>query len=211
MKRIDSTSYLYHWVKSEPHSKSERVDYENAYKVFLEILNCGYLKHGEVIKTGYMPCICFTESPEYFMHRDTSKYQPFGFKFHKSKIFELGGRAVIYTPDYERELIHADMQWRYMRHDPFAISNRTPYGVDFTWEREWRLPEPEIDLSEGLKIIVPNEEFFNRTIDETNKWVNNSSWENSPDWGSTPGLPDEGLSRYVDFIQQKLILPEVFD
>lgn len=211
MKRIDSTSYLYHWVKSEPHIQIQNADYENAYEVFMKILKCGYLKHGDLIKTGNTPCICFTESPEYFMHRDKSKYQPFGFKFHKSRIFELGGRAVIYTPDYEKELIHADMQWRYMRHDPLARSQRTPYGVDFTWEREWRLPDPEIDLSDGLKIIVPNQEFLKRAFEDTDSWVDDSAWENSPDWDWGPGHPDEGLSRYVESIQEKLSLPEQFE
>jgi len=111
MKRVDSTHYLYHWVKADPHMKRIDLDYENAYTTFLKILDFNYLKHGDTIKTGGERCICFTESPEYFMHRDKSKYQPFGFKYSKRDIFELGGRAVIYAPDYERPLIHESMMW----------------------------------------------------------------------------------------------------
>ncbi|QDK20844.1 hypothetical protein ES815_22030 [Leclercia adecarboxylata] len=211
MKRIDSTHYLYHWVKAEPHLRIRRKDFENAFKIFLQILSDGYIKHGDVVKTGGERCVCFTESPEYFSHRDKSKYQPFGFKFHKKDIFKMGGRAVIYTPDHERDLIHETMLWRYMRHDPLAISNRTPYGVDFTWEREWRLPEPELGILEGLAIIVPNEEFYQRVIDITDEWVEESAAYYALTMGGAYGYPDPGLSRYVDTIQKLLSLPEIFD
>jgi hypothetical protein len=211
MKRIDSTHYLYHWVKAEPHTQDKRVDYEYAFNVFIKILSDGMLIHGDTIKTGGDRCICFTESPEYFSHRDRSKYQPFGLKFHKTDIFELGGRAVIYTPDYEKALIHSSLMWRYMRHDPLAISDRTPYGVDFTWEREWRLPSPEILISGARAIIVPDQEFYERTILITDSWIQKSADEYALMMGLSYGYPDPYLENYVHSLHNLLRLPEKFE
>lgn len=211
MKRIDSTNYLYHWIKSQPYQKRQSLDYESAYKVFVIILWDEILKHGDPVKTGGEPCICFTESPEYFMHRDKSKYQPFGFKYSKKKIFERGGRAVVYSPDYEKNLMDSSMLWRYMRHDPLAITDRTPYGVDFTWEREWRLPSVEIEVLESLKIIVPNQEYFDLASSEMEDWVHASAQENGLWMGNSYGYPDPAIASYVESIQRLLSLPEEFE
>ncbi|MGU3521815.1 hypothetical protein ACLBW2_01735 [Enterobacteriaceae bacterium C23F] len=209
MKRVDSTSYLYHWVKSEPHHKIQHIDHENAYTTFMKILHDAYIKHGDVYKTNGERCICFTESPEYFMHRDKSKYQPFGFKFYKKQIFALGGRAVIYAPDYERDLLPQSIIWRYMRHDPFAISDRSPYGVDFTWEREWRLPEPELYVQEALSIIVPDKEYIERVNIDTEVWLNSNANYMHAYNGHYAPHPD--FEDYIDTIRRMLIIPEEFD
>ncbi|ENZ8839144.1 hypothetical protein LNM76_25290 [Klebsiella pneumoniae] len=208
MKRVDSTHYLYHWVKADPHMKIRDLDYENAYHTFLQILDFNYLKHGDTIKTGGERCICFTESPEYFMHRDKSKYQPFGFKYYKRDIFALGGRAVIYAPDYERPLIHESMMWRYMRHDPLAFSDRTPFGVDFTWEREWRLPEPELSIIDAISIIVPNHDYIQRVYKDTQIWLDNNAriMEQECDYPA----PHPDYLEYIEIIRSKLITPEQF-
>ncbi|MGK4439140.1 hypothetical protein ACSMDG_09250 [Yersinia proxima] len=209
MKRIDNTAFLYHWVKAEPYARNQLEDYESAYQTFMEILSYTMIKNGDLYKTNGCPCICFTESPEYFMHSDKSKYQPFGFKFLKRSIFNLGGRAVIYSPDYEKNLIHDDLIWRYMRHDPLAYSEKTPYGVDFTWEREWRLPEPELSVKDGLGIIVPNEEFVERVYDDTDTWLNsNASYMHEYDGYAVPH-PD--YEYYIDTIREMLMIPEEFE
>jgi hypothetical protein len=208
MKRIDSTSYLYHWVKAEPHTRLQENDYENAYEVFLKILSDTYIKHGDTYKTNGEMCICFTESPEYFMHRDKSKYQPFGFKFYKKRIFGFGGRAVIYTPEYEKELIHESMMWRYMRHDPLATGQQTPYGVDFTWEREWRLPDPEIAVLEAINIIVPNHEYMQRVHYDTEEMLQVSAQEMHAYYGHYAPHPE--FKEYIDTVRRMLIIPEQF-
>ncbi|MDK2375299.1 hypothetical protein [Serratia fonticola] len=208
MKRIDSTSYLYHWVKSDPHTKVQHMDYENAFQTFLKILSDWNLKHGDIIKTGGEPGLCFTESPEYFMHKDKSKYQPFGFKFYKKRIFRLGGRAVIYSPESEKELIHESIRWRYMRHDPLAISDRTPYGVDFTWEREWRLPEPELSILDAVNIIVPNERYIQRAQAAADELLHINAIEMYKYYGQYEPHPE--YEEYIDTIKEKLITPEEF-
>lgn len=209
MKRIDSTYYLYHWVKSDPYLMNQNSDYENAYVTFMKILHDTYLKHGDTYKTNGEYCICFTESPEYFMHSDKSKYQPFGFKFLKKQIFGLGGRAVIYAPDYERDLLPESILWRYMRHDPFAITDRTPYGVDFTWEREWRIPEPELAVLDATSIIVPDREYIERINIDTEYWLNENAKYMHANYGHYAPHPD--YEDYIDTIRRMLIVPEVFE
>jgi hypothetical protein len=62
----------------------------------------------------------------------------------------MGGRPVIYLPDKEGEWIPADEKWRHVRFE---------YGtVDWTHEREWRLPG-NVDLSKvaGVYLLVWSE------------------------------------------------------
>lgn len=208
MKRIDNTAFLYHWVKAEPYTRNQTEDYDSAYKTFMQILSDTLLKNGDLYKTNGCPCICFTESPEYFMHSDKSKYQPFGFKFLKRYIFELGGRAVIYAPDYEKHLIHDDLMWRYMRHDPLAYSERTPYGVDFTWEREWRLPDTSLEVMNSMSIIVPNEAYVQRFHDDTEQWLNDNASYIFAMYGDYEPHPQ--YVEYIETLRELLITPEQF-
>lgn len=208
MKRIDNTAFLYHWVKAEPYTRNQTEDYESAYQTFMQILSDTLIKNGDLYKTNGHPCICFTESPEYFMHSDKSKYQPFGFKYLKRYIFELGGRAVIYAPDYEKSLIHKDLMWRYMRHDPLAYSEKTPYGVDFTWEREWRLPDTSLSVLDSMSIIVPNEDYVDRFQKDTDQWLNDNAEHVLDHYGVYEPHPD--YLEYIETIRDFLITPEQF-
>lgn len=208
MKRIDNTAYLYHWVKAEPFTRNQTEDYESAYQTFMQILSDTLIKNGDLYKTNGCPCICFTESPEYFMHSDKSKYQPFGFKFLKRYIFELGGRAVIYSPDYEKNLIHDDLMWRYMRHDPLAYSDKTPYGVDFTWEREWRLPDTSIEIMDSMSIIVPDDDYVRRLHEDTEQWLNDNAQYIYEHYGEYE--PHPHYVEYIERIREFVITPEQF-
>ncbi len=208
MKRIDNTAYLYHWVKADPFTRNQIEDYESAYQTFMQILSDTVIKHGEIYKTNGHPCICFTESPEYFMHSDKSKYQPFGFKFLKRYVFELGGRAVIYAPDYEKNLIHEDSMWRYMRHDPLAYSDKTPYGVDFTWEREWRLPDASLEVTNCMSIIVPNDDYAQRFHNDTEQLLNSNAEYIHEVYGEHE--PHPNYVEYIETIRELLITPEQF-
>ncbi|HGM5053251.1 TPA: hypothetical protein ACKP2K_000701 [Serratia marcescens] len=207
-KRIDSTKFVYHWIKAEPHYKDQMVDYESAFNVLIDVIRSGLLKHGDLFKTGGEPCICFTESPEYFMHKDRSKYQPFGFKYYKDFIFRRGGRTVIYSPEEERTLLHEDLAWRYMLHDPITTSKERPFGVDFTWEREWRLPYPELSIMDARSIIVPNQSFVDRIFEITDDWLNDSAnyvYAMTDGYYDTPDPKDE---EYIDDIRNLLTTPD---
>ena len=93
----------------------------------------------EKIKGGYK-CVCFTEAPltslrDGLVNPDAySRYSPFGIIFEKRRIFELGGRPVIYQPVAEFEGLPNEYRWRHVTYEP-----NMDEPIDFTWEREWRI------------------------------------------------------------------------
>jgi len=207
-KRIDSTRFIYHWIKAEPFERMQENDYETAFEVLLKIIYDGAVKSGEPFKTGYKSCICFTESPEYFMHSDRSKYQPFGVKYLKDYVFSLGGRTVIYMPSKEKNLLHDELLWRYMLHDPISTSDERPFGVDFTWEREWRLPAEELSILDAYSIIVPDSNYIDRIIKITDRWLDENAHEEYIRSHGRHEDPDPGFQDYIDDIRSMLSTPD---
>lgn len=200
--RPDHSDYIYHWIKTDDFIGHQYTDQESASDVMAEILDTGYLLGSSRFITGGQPCICFTESPKYFKADDQSRYQTFGFSFLKKRVFELGGRPVIYQPKNDLKFLDQSQHWRHVQYDPFAVNSGGTVGVDFTWEREWRLAEPEILILECEEIIVPNlhyevllHEFFNNRI-------NNSGYENYCYTGYH--YPSEPYATYIthDFMSR---------
>lgn len=207
-KRIDSTRFIYHWIKAEPFERIKETDYETAFDVLLNVIRDGAVKSGEPYKTGYKSCICFTESPEYFMHSDKSKYQPFGVKYLKDYVFSQGGRTVIYMPSGEKNLLPDELLWRYMLHDPIATSAERPFGVDFTWEREWRLPVEELSILDAYSIIVPDSSYIDRIIKITDRWLDDNAHEEYIRSHGHFEDPDPGFQNYIDEIRSMLATPD---
>jgi hypothetical protein len=74
--------------------------------------------------------------------------------------FVQGGRPVIYQPDEEFEGLPENYRWRHVRFDP---SN----GVDFTWEREWRIQTDQLCFDNSIaKVIVPSYDWVDRLQDD---------------------------------------------
>ncbi len=208
-QRIDSTGYLYHWVRSNPYKKGDKEhNYEVAYKIFLNILRDGFLKPGSARMTADVEAICFTESPEYFSEWDQSRYQPFGFKFVKKNMYEYGGRPVIYGSYEDKDELPSSLKWRFAPHLPTTITTSWPYGLDYTWEREWRLRTDYLDLLEAVSVIVPNESFASKL--ETD--VMNIIRENSIYYwcGSGDARDDEEYRDYFSSIWERVEYPNKF-
>lgn len=127
------------------------------------------------IKGGYF-CVCFTEAPLPSLPgglvnpTNYSRYKPFGVMFDKAGTFERGGRPVIYQADAEFEQLPVAMRWRHVRHEPHAVA-----PIDFSWEREWRLPVPELPLDPSYAtLVLPDEtwvERLSRAFDEQQDWL----------------------------------------
>jgi hypothetical protein len=86
----------------------------------------------------------FAEPPS----TESARYRFYGIALSKRVVFDAGGRPVIYLPDAEGIWIPADEKWRQVRYEPPQ--------VDFTHEREWRVPG-DLDLRKlprGLYVIV---------------------------------------------------------
>ena len=153
MQRDDLSNKLIHFTKGTD---------QEAADIFLKIINESRLLGGKgFIKGGY-PCVCFTESPVaklayIFTNRNllNVKYAPFGVMVDKTWLWNKGGRPVIYQSDEEYELLHTSQKYRHKRYEPDK-------GIDFTWEREWRIWITEIPLEpKETTLVVPNRTWVN--------------------------------------------------
>jgi hypothetical protein len=132
----------------------------SAFDVLKEILSSGTLRgsgNAGYVK-GNRTAVCFSEIPLSAMHlfarppddplerAKPARYRFYGIAVSKRALFEAGGRPVIYLPDSEGHWIPPDEKWRQVRFE---------YGVvDFTHEREWRVPG-DLDLTKlGVYVIV---------------------------------------------------------
>jgi hypothetical protein len=148
LDRFDLADYLIHFTR-----QSEKSSFE----VLKEIvtsgrINCSWsVRNSKRTIFGSKPAICFTDMPLYSFHRyvlnrnDTTKVDFYGIAIHKTKMFQLGARNVIYGTTTENETeskdhnndewtnpnLPASEQYRYM------LTNINDIN-DWTHEREWR-------------------------------------------------------------------------
>lgn len=164
--RRDISPTLIHWTKPRVVNNGFFEDYEEtpAFNVLIEIIKSSHIKGSSRYIKGSFNCVCFTESPlsemisifNYAFNPETInfiKYHPFGIGFPKSFIYSKGGRPVIYQDDPEYDLLPNPLKWRHCRFNPIN-------GIDFTWEREWRIKTDSLELdSAKMTIFVPNPQY----------------------------------------------------
>jgi hypothetical protein len=132
----------------------------SAFDVLKEILSSGILRGSG--NAGYVKgnrrAVCFSEIPLSAMHllarppddqlepAKPARYRFYGIAVSKRALFDAGGRPVIYLPDSEGHWIPPEEKWRQVRYEQGV--------VDFTHEREWRVPG-DLDLTKlGMYVIV---------------------------------------------------------
>lgn len=135
---------------------TRRIADEDPRDNFVAIIEQRKLLAGNRCIRGGYNCICFSEAPlavlANMLAGQSSRYAPFGFMVDKSWLFSIGGRPVIYQPDVEFEMLPEELRYRHVRYEP-------DNGVDFTWEREWRLRADHLELDPAkVTIVVPNRE-----------------------------------------------------
>jgi len=83
------------------------------------------------------------------------RYEPYGIAIPKDFLFSRGGRPVIYDHPSSIDEFPASQRYRFVPHDP-------EQGIDFTWEREWRIRTEEfiLDPSQTLIVVPTSEEAF---------------------------------------------------
>ncbi|QIF04718.1 hypothetical protein [Roseimicrobium sp. ORNL1] len=156
--RVDLSESLVHFTKGE----SE----EDAYETLRKILWEQRLVGGSKFIRGGHRCVCFSETPLGALSsglvntQGFSRYSPFGILFQKNYIFSIGGRPVIYQPDSEFSLLPPEIQWRHVR---LELECTPP--IDFTWEREWRIPIEVLEFSPAQVIVILPNESFKRRLD----------------------------------------------
>ena len=128
--REDLSSYLFYFTKGQ-----------NAKDTLEKITSQQEIK--DITSQGY---ICFTEAPllslvemfKIFDEFSKPMYSPYGIALKKEELFKLGGRPVIYGLPEEKKYIGDEIKWRF---EPYK-----PNEYDFTWLREWRVPQSEISI-----------------------------------------------------------------
>ena len=164
--RRDLATLAIHWTRTRPAVDDflgeEPQPARDAADILDDILRESRLLGGTGHIRGGHTCVCFTEAPLAEMAsmfaiaavaEDTGalRYEPFGVGVSKQWLFESGGRPAIYQSDAEYEQLPVNFRWRHCRYEP--------PDIDFTWEREWRIPADELALDpDQTWIFVPTEE-----------------------------------------------------
>jgi hypothetical protein len=189
IQRIDHSPHLIHFTK--PQGDKRGVD--GAYSIFKEIISSKKLRAGWSLRLQGIKSICFTEAPVKCLSKEEEnfyfeKYKPFGVLFTKSKIFEQGGRHVIYSSKDECEsfMKNKDLNWRCVTYNPLE-------KIDFTWEREWRLKRDYITISpEFTKLVLPNRLWIDKFVNDYEEETNDSC----------ACIRNTKIIRYSDFVKE---------
>lgn len=174
--RQDLSKFLVHFTRAS--------EAESAYDVLQRILRERRVLSSSRFIRGSQPCVCFSEAPlgalEYGLinAKGFTRYEPYGLQFEKEWIFGRGGRPVIYEPEQEfAELPHTH-RWRHVRLE----LGDSP--VDFTWEREWRLPCTELPFSaRDVMIVLPDDAARDKFIHDAER----DSWRDAWAWTAVLG------------------------
>ncbi|SET49436.1 hypothetical protein [[Clostridium] polysaccharolyticum] len=168
--RNDISSRLTHLTKGETA--------EEAFSTLLKILDEKTII-GSTTKSGFIigsrPAVCLQDTPlnaiaenllyEKELRKETNckvRYCVFGVRFNKRQIFKMGGRPVIYE---EKELMKSqlskDEHWRIVNYD----LNDKDKMIDWTHEREWRVPEKiEFDYK-NIEVLVASNIYYKKFIE----------------------------------------------
>ncbi len=125
---------------------------------------------GSTTESGYIigdrQAVCFQDAPPYSIcenidfelklqkdkNTDKVRYEACGVMFKKPYIYRKGGRPVIYdNKETAKNMLPTDEWWRIVN---FDMSN-PEFFVDWTHEREWRLPgDLEFDIAEATVVVM---------------------------------------------------------
>ena len=139
---------------------------EDAARNFLSIFQEQSLRGGTGCIKGSWKCVCFTEAPvsklSTILANPTahgSRYEPYGIMVEKGWLFEQGGRPVIYQTAKEYENLPDDLKYRHVTYDPLE-------GIDFTWEREWRIRTDALSFQPNdVTLVIPERTVKDGMID----------------------------------------------
>jgi hypothetical protein len=105
------------------------------------ILRDGIVRGSSRMIAGKQPTVCLFDAPlaemsQLLSRLNRRRYQPFGVALEKRYAFAMGARPVVYLPLAEARRILPDAElWRVV-----AIDLRRDPPIDWTFEREWRVP-----------------------------------------------------------------------
>jgi hypothetical protein len=179
--RRDIGSLLVHWTRSK-YDRDEMMSplklQAKAADILFTILDSSQLLGSSTFIRESHKCICFTEAPipemaslfKVFEELNDKRYEPYGVAVSKEWLFSKGGRPVIYQSDAEYNELPQSMKWRHCLYEPAS-------QIDFTWEREWRIPGDKLDLSpKETLVIVPDRKFANQVLNKYRQSNGDPRW-----------------------------------
>ncbi|MDB2151181.1 DUF2971 domain-containing protein [Clostridium butyricum] len=139
---------------------------------------------GSTTESGFIvgdrKAVCFQDVPVYSLSQNIyfeqklrmtgqikkCRYLGVGLLFKKDYIYNKGGRPVVYDKTQEaKNYLPKNQWWRIVNLD---LSNEENF-IDWTHEREWRIPE-QLNFELGdISIIVPNEKAVKKLVKLCNK------------------------------------------
>jgi hypothetical protein len=182
--RPDFSEYLSHFTKDGEFCHTEQADDMDAFRGMnaFERL-CSILKMKE-IKTSIMPWtntlgVCFTECPWSSLLIHTQQYSSYGIGFTKAFIYRNNGAPVFYMRKKFMNTLERTIKDEKILQEILAMA--TPYSpsfetksmrnqirlVDYTHEREWRLPSAlKFDYTDVSFVIIKNHKDYDSLPDE---------------------------------------------
>ena len=163
--RRDLGNLLFHFTKTPgkiieiEKERSKQILSDSPLSVLEKILSDGFLFGSSKNIRGGHECICFTESPiseivslfsliSIAESKDQkTRYEPYGIAVTKDWFYSQGGRPVLYQPEREYHLLPEELQYKPVKFEPDK-------GVDFTWEREWRINAGKLFLDPKETLVV---------------------------------------------------------
>lgn len=124
---------------------------------------------------GKIPAVCLQEAPliaiaenlqyEEKLRKEENhkiRYLGFGIIFQKHFIYQKNGRPVIYDDTNQaKEYLPESERWRIVRLD---LSDKK-HIIDWTHEREWRVPEELLFDYSQCEIIVPSSKYYRKFVE----------------------------------------------
>ncbi|PFC37690.1 DUF2971 domain-containing protein [Bacillus cereus] len=178
--RTDLSCSVYHLTKDEIDSNGNIVcsALDRLLKIIRERkINGSSTESGFII--GDRKAVCFQDAPihgivQNVVHEHTFReelcgkvrYVGFGLAFSKAYIYKIGGRPVIYEKsEVAKNILNKTEWWRIVDFD----LSRDDRFVDWTHEREWRLPTDEFyfDVRDAV-IILPNMSMYREFMQKCN-------------------------------------------
>lgn len=142
--------------------------FENLWKILIDKIIYGSGNSGFI--NGNRRAVCLQELPlnaiaENLMYEesigDKIRYSPFGVRFHKGFVYKQGGRPVIYEDtSIMKQMLPEEEYWRIV---DLKLSDTKSY-IDWTHEREWRVPGDLKFHYNHIEVIVENSKYYRKLV-----------------------------------------------
>ena len=172
--RSDLSSQIIHLTRSGETDGNKIGPVDVLYKILSDCHIAGSTNTKGFI-CGDVPATCFQDTPVYSVSQNINAEEQYrkavegaripyvgvGVMFPKPYVFERGGRPVVYEQvEKAKDILPEDEWWRIVRFD----LNDPENIIDWTHEREWRVPGGfEFEISEAT-ILLPSKVGYDRFL-----------------------------------------------